>query len=205
MTRYSAADFDILAGLLRSAGTVRLREVAEGTAGPGIALRHDVDYQWPGAMQLARWEAGRGIRATYFVLPWAGYASTPDFGRDLRELDDLGHEVGIHNNAVILADGALGRAAEIMRDQLEYLRNQRVSIIGAADHGSPAARKRGIYNNRLWLAYRPADFGLLYEAYELHETGRYVSDLCPEDLNALRLNPVRRLHLLVHPCHWQLP
>jgi hypothetical protein len=72
-----------------------------------VLLRHDTDSDIDGALRLARWEAERGYRATYFVLHDDWYYrgnrdSLPSryVRRRLGEIASLGHEIGLHNNAI---------------------------------------------------------------------------------------------------------
>src|SRR5919199_3779509 len=79
---------------------VPLREFARGAG--DLALRHDVDERLDSALVLARLEADRALRATYFVLHTAPYWHEPDLLPRLLRLQELGHEVGLHNDLVTL-------------------------------------------------------------------------------------------------------
>lgn len=204
-------------GAFLDAGTITLREVAEGSSG-SIAVRHDVDHNLEYALQFARWEASRGIRATYFVLPGAWYAQEPSFGPLLHELEALGHEVGLHSDVVTatfeegdaidgtaLPAGHCERAANRLREHLDILRGHYLDIAGTAAHGSALFYTHGIHNNDIWAAgYQPSDFGLLYEAYHLHRESTYISDNHGAWTSPLRIEPGRMTHVLTHPCHWDL-
>jgi len=63
-----------------------------------VLLRHDVDWSPRNALETARIEAQRGVRATYFFL-----LSSPFYNlfhrrnrRVLAEIHSLGHDVGLH-------------------------------------------------------------------------------------------------------------
>ncbi|WP_224338528.1 hypothetical protein [Haloprofundus halobius] len=63
-----------------------------------VILRHDVDWSPEKALRMARMEADRDIRATYFFL-----VTTPFYNvhaRDIREsiaeIEALGHDIGLH-------------------------------------------------------------------------------------------------------------
>src|SRR5437016_12184366 len=71
---------------------VPLREFARGAG--DLALRHDVDSRLESALELARLEHDRGLRATYFVLHTAPYWRDPRLLPKLRRLQERGHEVG---------------------------------------------------------------------------------------------------------------
>lgn len=66
---------------------------------PGdLFLRHDVDLSLDAALQLARLEAERGARATYFLMTRSVFynLASHEGERALAELRDLGHAVGHH-------------------------------------------------------------------------------------------------------------
>jgi hypothetical protein len=63
-----------------------------------LFLRHDVDLSLEAALALAHLEAERGARATYFLMTESVFYNLDSpLGREtLRELRDLGHDVGLH-------------------------------------------------------------------------------------------------------------
>ncbi|MBO6514894.1 MAG: sulfotransferase, partial [Phycisphaerales bacterium] len=75
-----------------------------------VILRHDVDHDLETALQMARWEHERGLRATYCILHTAWYYGRFTNGVQersklmldgCRELQELGHEINIHNNFIV--------------------------------------------------------------------------------------------------------
>ena len=188
-----------------------------------MALRHDVDGRLDAADRLAELEHQRGIRATYFVLHTARYWSRPDLVERLQHLQDLGHEVGWHNDLVTLDLVAGVDPVEYLHAELERLRSAGIDIVGAAAHGSIWCHLLGFDNNAFFVdfhdAKRPAepirraalaDFGLEYEGYHLGEDV-YYSDARfderwrrwhPAFIDFAALRPARRAIALVHPCHW---
>jgi len=68
------------------------------TGRPLLLMRHDVDASLERALAIARIEAELGVRATYMVIPNSTvYALDDPASRDaLRELQRLGHAVGLH-------------------------------------------------------------------------------------------------------------
>ena len=201
---------------------VPLRESYDAPAGT-VAIRHDVDHNLEHAVRFAEWEAKRGYRASYFVLPDAWYARDRQYASQLRQLVELGHEVGLHSNVcgIAYAEGTLTavdgsalpvgfceRPAEIMREQLAGLRDLGLDIVGCAAHGAGIP---GI-NLGLWTAgYSPQDFGLEYEAYHLHRKAFYATDnrgswrTSDGPASAIELSSTLATHILMHPCHWDLP
>ncbi len=220
---FNRRDLRDLETLLQGADeVVPLREIQDRGAGT-VGLRHDVDHNLEHAVNFGEWEAERGFRASYFVLPEAWYAKEPDYVPLLERLVSLGHEVGLHSNVCQIAaeegelhpvDGSAlpagfcERPAEIMREQLAGLRALDLDVVGTAAHGSGLAD-----NLSLWATgYVPADFGLQYEAYHLHRAAHYISDNrgrwqtpYEEDATSIEISHEAATHLLLHPCHWQLP
>jgi hypothetical protein len=64
---------------------------------PVAYLRHDIDLHVPGVERIAAIEAELGVRATYYVLITQHYNPLYPANRAvLRQLVDLGHEIGLH-------------------------------------------------------------------------------------------------------------
>lgn len=221
---FGRQDFRKLDTLLASAkDTMTMHEVAHGyTAQTYIGIRHDVDHNIEHALKFAKWEAARGYRSTYFVLHTAWYYQyKKKLYRCMSEMIDLGHEIGIHHNAVgmlylkhklapvdgsALPAGFCREAAEILMYEIELLNDAGFIIRGCAAHGAGIPE---VSNMDLWAAgYTTEDFGLEYEAYHLHRNAYYVTDNrgvwtsehnMPEEP---QLHPGYQLHLSMHPCHW---
>jgi hypothetical protein len=188
-----------------------LRQLAAAEAGECVlvGLRHDVDERLDSAIRLAELEHSRRIHATYFVLHTAGYygpspGSTEHDRRlfpALRRLQELGHEVGLHNDLVTLQLVYDIDPVEYLSTELHWLRDNGIDVVGTAAHGAWHAHRLGFHNNEFFLDWpeavpggrtsrgrirvggrerelrrgRLADFGLAYEAYHLDED-RYFSD-----------------------------
>jgi hypothetical protein len=191
-----------------------------------LGLRHDVDLCLDSAVELARLEQRRGIRSTYFILHTAPYyRHGADLLRTLRLLqDDLGHEVGWHNDLVTLQRVHGVDVRSYLARELEWLRAGGVDVRGSAAHGSPWCHRLGFHNNYVFAGWdepqegfpslevadklAPAEFGLEYEAYHL-PYDVYFSDSSfgpsgrrhPDELSTRTLAHARAA-ALVHPCHW---
>lgn len=184
----------------RASAVVAMQEVHAGNRNPTvIGLRHDCDagHSLATAVKMAEWEAERGYRSTYFWLHTSPYWNYPTFRKSLETIACLGHEHGIHADALAEALKT-GRDPDVILDEaLATLRGWGFNIRGAAGHGNPLCnRDRGegeitfandehwietarpqegepdrvITRGRMSLKLRPrplADFGLEYEA--LHE------------------------------------
>lgn len=98
-----------------------------------LVLRHDIDVSLEAAVELAELEATLGLRASYFVLLRCElYNPFAAIGRSqLRRLHALGHEVGLHFDAALVAGGveALDAAAANECAMLEGLIETPVRVI----------------------------------------------------------------------------
>jgi len=171
-----------------------------------VALRHDVDARLDSALELARRERERGLRATYFVLHTADYWHRDDLIETLLELQAWGHEIGWHNDLVTLEGVYGGDARAFLSEQLARLRAAGVEIEGTSSHGSPYCHRFGFHNNAFFADFdaeelpgfphkaavltqrgrralpkgRLAEFGFTYEAYHL-DNDLYFSDASFDD------------------------
>jgi hypothetical protein len=218
--RFTYGEYGRFLARLAGREVVPLRELALGVG--DLALRHDVDSRLDSAVELARLEHERGLRATYFVLHTAPYWSGPDLLPRLRRIQDLGHEVGFHNDLVTVQRVHGGDPGEVLRRELGRLRAGGIDVVGTAAHGSPWCHRLGFHNNYVFRGWDephpghpnrdvsvkldPAQFGLEYEAYHVPHDA-YFSDSVfvdgrrahPEDFQLPRRG---RTIVLVHPCHW---
>jgi len=218
--RFTYREYERFLDRLAGREVVPLREFAHGAG--DLALRHDVDSRLDSALRLARLEHDHGLRATYFVLHTAPYWNDDDFVPRVRSIQELGHEVGFHNDLVTLERVHGGDARAALEKALARLRGAGIEVTGAAAHGSPWCHRLGFHNNYVFAGWDepvpgfpstevpqkldPAEFGLEYEAYHVpHDV--YFSDSSfvdgrrahPADLP---LQPGKRTIVLVHPCHW---
>jgi hypothetical protein len=218
--RFTYAEYARFLDRLSGRAVVPMREFARGEG--DLALRHDVDSRLDSALELARLEHERGLRATYFVLHTAAYWGDPAVVGKLSALQELGHEVGFHNDLVTLQLVQGVDAGAYLREALGRLREGGLDVVGAAAHGSPWCHRLGFHNNYVFRGWdepiagfpltevpqklNPADFGLEYEVYHVpHDV--YFSDSTFVDGRrahpaGLRLEPGKRTIVLVHPCHW---
>ncbi len=71
-----------------------------------VILRHDIDYSVEQAVKLAKVEQEMGVKSTYFVLLRTDFYN-PASKRTLdllRQIRDMGHEVGLHFDEVAYRD-----------------------------------------------------------------------------------------------------
>lgn len=133
---------------------VPLREFRETPPGDGVVvgLRHDVDVSLRSACVLARLEHERGLRSSYFVLHTAGYWRSGSLVPALRTLqDELGHEIGWHNDLVTLECVHGGDAKRFLGDELARLRACGIRIGGVVSHGSIHCGALGYHNDYFFV------------------------------------------------------
>lgn len=122
-----------------------------------IILRHDVD-KCPGrSLAFARIQAKAGIRGTYY------FRAVPESWDEgiIREIRDLGHEVGYHYESLTTCHGEVDRAYEDFCRNLERLRRL-VPVATICMHGSP----RSPWDSKdIWKKYDYRELGIIAEPY----------------------------------------
>lgn len=144
-------------------------------------LRHDVDYHFAGSLVMAQIEKDLQICSTYFMLHTAPYYKKIDFLEKCNLIQDMGHEIGFHNN-IIEACIVEPRSSykEILERELRFLREGGLRIYGTASHGSVNARKMVFANYQIFkecqrphlskhLVGLPPLHTLSLKEYELYE------------------------------------
>jgi len=218
--------------LERAEAVVAMREIHAGEHDPlVIGLRHDVDNLLEPCVELAEWEHRHGFRATYFVLHDSPYWDSPELRASLDLIADLGHEIGIHANAIAVALETGEHPDEILSSALARLRAWGHTVTGVAAHGDPLCYRASFVNDEQFvecirpemgdatrtLTYRGtsvtiapsplSDFGLEYESLRLPRA-LYLSDSGGSwnepfaELCERFPNPFGQLHILQHPCWW---
>ena len=160
--------------------------------------------------------------------------------RELIEAGDrileLGHEINFHNNLATLALKTGCDPARVLDSELEFMRSRGWPVVGTSTHGDRLCGNLGYRNFEIFEhavkdefggrrlvwhegngvrlgSLRQEDFGLSYEAYDIHRDV-YVSDSggrlrCPLDAPGRRTfgrNDPERGHvagLLTHPIWWR--
>lgn len=124
---------------------------------PFFIVRHDVDRRPENALAMARVEVALGVRSTYYFRVTRGV-----FREALiRDISDMGHEIGYHYEVMDKAHGDPRRAKQIFVSELNQLRSL-AKVTTACMHGNPLS---GRDNREFWRYHTPAQFDLLGEAY----------------------------------------
>ena len=131
--------------------------IEEGCSEKVIALRHDVDEQPQNALKMAEVEHDLGVCATYYFrrVPKSDH---PDI---IRQIADMGHEIGYHYEDLSKTEGDMGRALESFKANLYYFR-QYYPVKTVCMHGSSSSR---FDNKDIWSHATLSDFGLIGEPY----------------------------------------
>jgi hypothetical protein len=217
----------------RADRVVPMRDIHKGdTDANVIGLRHDVDDNigsfWA-ALRMAEWEFEHGYSSTYFLLHGSHYWG-PEMFEQVPQFEELGHEVGIHVNALAESLRIRQDPHAILAEALSELRASGVRVAGCVAHGDPLCHSSHFVNDELFTesrreSYGPADRMLVHErvavhiapmsrrAYQLEydanwlRRGDYISDSGGQWSQSFSevcaAWPERgQLHLLIHPDWW---
>lgn len=122
-----------------------------------IIIRHDVDRKPDRAQKMALIEKQHGIRSTYYFRT-VKEAFQPDI---IKNIAELGHEIGYHYEVLDKAKGDVTKAIEIFGKELKDFR-EIAPIKTICMHGNPWT---SWVNRDLWTNHSFDDFGIIGEAY----------------------------------------
>lgn len=146
-----------------------------------LVNRVDIDMSVKKSERLAAIFDRLGIHATFFLRLHAPEYNPFSFEsyRIVRSIVESGHELGYHSEVVDAATIWGEDAEAVIKRDIRVLNEAfGVTVIGAASHGG----RTGLNNLDFWDERHPADFGLLYEAYDrepsfnLFHESLFVSD-----------------------------
>ena len=130
-----------------------------------VVMRHDVDHSFINALMMANIEYRYGIRSTYYLLPPA--IGKNYFGsyklNDLQinqdvivgslYLQDLGHEVGLHNDLITMALLNKRPPEEFLEQIVNIFRKSGIRLVSSASHGAPQCREFGYVNYEIFKEF----------------------------------------------------
>ena len=129
----------------------KVRDYARPAEGKVCLLRHDVDSDINQAIKMAEIEYEAEVRSTYFVLHTAGYYKESRFLDKCRYLQDMGHEVGLHNNIITATLGEPSATTEeILARELAFLRGGGVDVRGTVSHGDNLCHELNFLNYQIF-------------------------------------------------------
>jgi len=190
---------------------VCLRDVFEDTSLHGqnvLFLRHDVDHDYETALRIGEWEAERGLKSTFCMLHTAWYYGEFDGERyhhsiefidACKALQDMGHEINLHNNLVAMGLQTPGLdVSKLLQTEMSALRAHGLEMVGTSAHGDALCGKYDfinleVFKDRTWDqkggdrtvvngdasvelgSIDGLSLGLIYEAYD-YPRDLYISD-----------------------------
>ncbi len=122
-----------------------------------VIFRHDVDLKAENALQVAKIEAEKGIRSTYYFRTLAS-SNKPNV---IKQIVALGHEVGYHYEDFSFCNGDAEKAKHLFLKNLNYFR-QFYPVKTICMHGSPRSR---FDNKDLWKSFDYQSCGIVGEPY----------------------------------------
>ena len=122
-----------------------------------VILRHDVDKKPGNALRTAQIAKTLGIVSTYYFR----IVKSSFNEKIIKQIANLGHEIGYHYEDLTLANGNIEKARELFITHLSIMRKlYPVSTI--CMHGSPLSK----WDNRnLWDGFNYKEFGIIGEPY----------------------------------------
>ncbi len=138
--------------------------------GKTVVMRHDVDELAWNALKMAELENALDIRATYYFRV-VKQSNVPEV---IKQIADLGHEVGYHYEDLALEKGDEEKAMASFEKNLAYFRSF-YPVRSVCMHGSSTSK----YDNRLlWKNRQLQDYGLVGEPYLSVDFGKvfYMTD-----------------------------
>ncbi len=122
-----------------------------------LVLRHDVDLKAENSLETAKIENELGMTASYYFRVVAE-SNKPKL---IREIVNLGHEVGYHYEDMSLCGGDGKRAVEHFEKWLNYFRSF-YPVKTICMHGAPTSK----YDSKdIWKFADYREFGLIGEPY----------------------------------------
>lgn len=169
-----------------------------------VLLRHDIDVSLESALIIAELEHSLGLKSTYFVWIGAPFYNVfdPVQSRIIRQIQNLGHEIGLHFDETAYGAPALDDLRRAVDTEARTL----ATVIGR--------QVRAISLHRPSQRMLDADFRLPHyvNAYQgrFFKEYKYLSDSARRWREGCVCTHVpggtiQRLHLVVHPFWWTDP
>lgn len=165
-----------------------------------ILLRHDIDYSLEYAYEIAKIEASIGVKSTYFLLFSSEfYNILDDVNIDLaRKISELGHEVGLHYDVVVLQKNNHLDPKDLLVYQAELLGKITGEEIESIAMHNPSINGEDIF--------KETNFNNAYSSKYLKH-GAYFSDSCAawrnEFISRYQNNDFPNVfQFLIHPILW---
>lgn len=122
-----------------------------------VILRHDIDRRPERALKMAKVEKDLRITSTYYFR-----MKEEVFKQEMiKEIANMGHEIGYHYEVLDKANGNIKKAIEIFEEELKELRRI-CDVKTICMHGNPLSKW---VNKDIWGKYNFKDFGIIGEPY----------------------------------------
>ncbi len=123
----------------------------------GVIIRHDVDRKAKNALITAKLEKELGFKTTYYFRITKG-SFKPEI---IKEISDMGHEIGYHYEDLSFAKGNYKKAIELFQKYLKKF-DTLADVKTIAMHGKPLSK----HDNRdIWKEYDFKEYGISGEAF----------------------------------------
>ena len=122
-----------------------------------VILRHDIDRRPERALKMAKVEKDLRITSTYYFR-MKEEVFKPEM---IKEIANMGHEIGYHYEVMDKAEGDLEKAIKIFDDELKEFRKI-CDVKTICMHGNPLSKW---VNKDIWGKYNFKDFGIFGEPY----------------------------------------
>ncbi len=126
-----------------------------------VILRHDVDRKPGNALRMAKLEHELGIQSTYYFR-MKPHTFKPDI---IRQIADMGHEIGYHYETLDKAKGDPKRAIDIFDAELGEFRTV-CTVDTICAHGNPLTKWN---NESIWDQYSYSVYGISGEAFSVQD------------------------------------
>lgn len=113
---------------------------------PFIIIKHDVEDKLEKALEISKIEHSFGIKATYYVHSF--FLCDPQNVDMLKEIANLGHEIGYHYDVLDNNDGDKNNAIQEFREALSDFAKNGLTIKTVCPHGNPLKKRVGYSSNK---------------------------------------------------------
>ncbi len=191
---------EIVATIRRTHPTLSFRDVH--SLGPRLAdlprfviMRHDVEFSIPAALRMAEIDAAEGVSSTFFLLTTGEYNpfEEDEAGR-IRQILDLGHDIGIHYDAALLERLGVD-PARVVKAQIDLLEASFETTVYAMSSHMPMRSGRTFALPGVIDVYDPRY--MVDMKYLSDSTQRWREGVVTESLHRHE-----RIHLLTHEYLW---
>lgn len=160
-------------------------------------LRHDVDFDLYKAATFSKYEKELGVKSVYFVLVSSNFYNVHSScnTRNLYDILDSGHEVGLHFDEVKYAEGNIEKLEEAIYKEAEILGNIIGKKINAVSMHRPSQK---MLSSNLKLDGMVNTYGtLFFQKFQYLSDSRMNWRIDPEPI--IRSGNYNKIQLLTHP------